>query len=135
MQPVFLRHTKSEKHIYSCFSALLLFCLSHVTRSLVFVLHLVTLSTRPSLEKEQHLCRLSTLLVLVHSQTFSSLFCASHSAVCLSASVSHRDSKIEKHHFSESGRRIVGRPAPTARALQQEDQMAEKKKKFASSVF
>lgn len=64
--PMFLRRTVRKTDLLMPLS---------LTPVLFFsFLHLVMLSIRPSLEKEQHLRRLSTLLVLVNSQTFSSVF-------------------------------------------------------------
>lgn len=69
--------------------------------SFLFVLHLVMLSSRSSLgrkkkKEKQHLRWLSTLFVLVTSQTFSPLFYVSLSVVSL---CTLRNAKIKKHNF------------------------------------
>lgn len=84
-------------------------------------------SSKPG-KKGQHLHWLHTLFVLVNSQTFSPLLCASLSVVFLSPSLFSLDLQNRKT-FSKSNCCFGGWPTPTERVLHQRDQIC------ASSVF
>lgn len=122
-----------------CFSALLLFCLSHFTPSSSVP---SSFSPRhsasgnafksPKLGKKNNIYVGWTQFVLVNSQTFSLLFCVSLSVVFLSAPLLSPKLQNRKTPFSQSNCCIGGWPTPTVRVLHMR---SDGGKIFASSVF